>query len=957
MLLLIFVSFLFITLIENSFVSNNKVFALNPTNVSAPVSSLSINDLSSVEVNVKLDGNRSNFGPNYFSGDSIKQIPSGSGNYYIVNNNSQKVFQVPSYINIDIEDIANGEIMPTYGCVTSSGSNYNICPKVNGHYIATLGADSNNIPYFDTGAGVISYSAYFAIVNDNGSNNSSYNFIACISGTNISDFPSCSLNKPNTSYWTVQSCNKASGNGLITSTCDTAFGVPDSKMLNIGGGQESFNKNKASVIGLSLPLPSSYKTPTSLVNQLNSTNNTPQPQAPTCESSSGSILGWMICPLINWVASAEYAIEGIIANLLKTPTISTSSNPQAASYTSNLKTVWNNFRNIANIILVIIILVIVFGESIGGGLIDAYSIRKILPRIIIGAILINISFYVVIGLEDIINILGGGIAELISKPFQLASGPGLPQVNIGAGSAGLALGIGALGVAAVATQGALAFIFFTAVAAFIAALIVAITLLIRQALIVLLIILSPIAFALYILPNTQSVFKRWWDLLFKALLMYPIIMIFFAMGKIAAYVVQIIKPSGDATLYSLLAVIAIILPLFLVPQAFKMAGGAIGSLHGAITGLGHKQFLANARKQNRQNRINRAMSGGFENRGIGRLYNRIGTGARAGWRGRFGVGERGRAALTLDAAAQTEETLKNNHKLAQLRNDDDANAVMALSGGSRDGALEAARELFGTDNARINNAMRKVDAVGLSKANASAALQTMAQNKSRSIGDGRYDLIQNGITRLAGGNGTQSESIAQQFQFLSREAGRGDIGGMWANQAVQDRARQLENSLGISRQEAMQHAVALDAMSRMDPASLARGHANQTRQFARTASAIYTAASAADAPPELKMMGAESASRLLEMQKNLSYASGENQGIINTAIYSVGVDYGQTRTAIVDGQAMQVPVSIEDQLAGGLNWVAQGNQAFNGQELNKMSRTYSGDQILPGGQRGPGAET
>ncbi len=500
---------------------------------------------------------------------------------------------------------------------------------------------------------------------------------------------------------------------------------------------------------------------------------------------------------------------------------------------------------------------------------------------------------------------------------------------------------------------------FTALAALIAALIVVVTLLIRQALIVLLIVLAPVAFALYILPNTQSIFKRWWDLLLKALLMYPIIMIFFAMGKIAAYVVQIIEPKGDATLYQLLAVIAIILPLFLIPQAFKMAGGAIGSLHGAITGLGHKQFLANARKQNRQNRINRAMSGGFENKGIGRVYNRIGTGAKAGWRGRFGVGETGRNAVALNQMAQAEEILKNNPRLAQLRNNDDANAVMALSGGSRAGAEEAARELFTRDGkldeTRYKNAMAAVNAVGISKANAGVALQTMAQNKSRAIGDGRYDIIQKGITRLAGNNGAQAESLAQQFQFLSREAGRGDIGGMWTSQSVQDRATNLERTMGISREEAMRHAVAMDAMERMDPVSMARGHAAQVKQFAATARAVYGAAKQPTASPELKAMGLEAAARLLELQKGLPYASGSNQEIINNAMYSkeVGVDYDATRKVKINDVEQQVPISIEDQLASGLSPGAP--QIYSGTELSRMSRTYDRESAeMPGG---PGDRT
>ena len=48
---------------------------------------------------------------------------------------------------------------------------------------------------------------------------------------------------------------------------------------------------------------------------------------------------------------------------------------------------------------------------------------------------------------------------------------------------------------------------------------------IRQGIILVLLILSPVAFALYCLL-TLKIFQKWWEEMFKALLVFPIIMAF-----------------------------------------------------------------------------------------------------------------------------------------------------------------------------------------------------------------------------------------------------------------------------------------------------------------------------------------------------------------------------------------------------------------------------------------------
>ena len=49
------------------------------------------------------------------------------------------------------------------------------------------------------------------------------------------------------------------------------------------------------------------------------------------------------------------------------------------------------------------------------GVIEAYTAKKVLPRLLIGAALINLSFYIVIAFVDIMNIVGLGIYSLMSS--------------------------------------------------------------------------------------------------------------------------------------------------------------------------------------------------------------------------------------------------------------------------------------------------------------------------------------------------------------------------------------------------------------------------------------------------------------------------------------------------------------------------------------------------------------
>ncbi len=318
---------------------------------------------------------------------------------------------------------------------------------------------------------------------------------------------------------------------------------------------------------------------------------------PSCDAS-GFSLSWIFCPIIEGLAKA---VDGIYSNLVQ-PLLKT--NPIELAHPDKDPThtyaIWSNFRIYGDVFLVIALLVIVFGESIGGGMIDAYAAKKILPRLLIAAIFINLSIYIVALAVDITNILGYGLSALIEAPFKNIPGGFKLSISGATGD----LGVGALAAggiwAALALGPLLEFLFlFILIPAFLTFIAVLVTLLVRQGLIIFLILSSPIAFALYCLPNTEQYFRKWWELLLRTLLVFPIIAGIFALANVLSVTINS-STSVPQVFAQLLSVVALLVPLFLIPYSFRIAGGALGRLHGVATNYrqrGHEAIKGNANDQ------------------------------------------------------------------------------------------------------------------------------------------------------------------------------------------------------------------------------------------------------------------------------------------------------------------------------------------------------------------------
>lgn len=229
-------------------------------------------------------------------------------------------------------------------------------------------------------------------------------------------------------------------------------------------------------------------------------------------------VGWIMCPIIrmsNGMVVSTYSVMQKHFLNIKADEIFQRDKPA-------FKT-WSSFRDIANVFFVIILSIIIFSQVSGVG-ISNYGIKKMLPKIIVFAILVNISWYVSVLMIDISNIVGHSLFEWLSNDGQWdyssdSQTENNPIEQILGGTAVLGVGTAA-GVTGALAAGSSALLFLFSAA--LALIMMVFILLIRQAAVIVLVVISPVAFVAGILPNTEGFFKKWMKFLKNMLMIYPI---------------------------------------------------------------------------------------------------------------------------------------------------------------------------------------------------------------------------------------------------------------------------------------------------------------------------------------------------------------------------------------------------------------------------------------------------
>lgn len=619
----------------------------------------------------------------------------------------------------------------------------------------------------------------------------------------------------------------------------------------------------------------------------------PPPADGSSEENGGGLncssegLAWIICPIIEGIDKVTSELDKYIENQL---TINVTEYLEGENG-NGFREIWSSVRTLALSILVLAALVMVISQALQIGPFDAYTVRKIMPRLLVSIILISISWELTRFIIEFSNDLGRAVKDIIQAPFYREG------ENLNIGGAGVSW-IGSLATGATFLALGLWAVLSFAVTALLAILIAFAVLLIRQVLVIFLVVLAPIAIACYILPNTEKVWKLWWDTFIKTLMLFPIIAAFIAIGKVFAKVSLGVEGSSPDFQHNAIALVAYIAPYFALPFAFRLAGGAIGTIAGLSNDRSRGAFdrLKKYRAEQPGERLNKARAGELysgskfipgSRRAAGRV-NAMTRGLGTGSKGNFGLGAKG-ATANHAAIETTANGYVKTDGFQTIANNDDA--LHAGTYDSEEQAREALMSRFNGDETRVNKAINSWKTSGFKFGNRSA--QYAAARQLVSTGTGYDDIgdMTRTLARVSHGNSSSASALAGFANAETKQRNRYDLapGYTVLDNLVQEEA----GTTGQSRPTHVAYDTASVTAARgADAVTLIRGKPRQvqnltgslqrhlTEQWSR---ANDTSLNQADRDQALdNVMGTSALITQLDSAK--SYGSPENQGHVNNLL-------------------------------------------------------------------------
>jgi hypothetical protein len=296
------------------------------------------------------------------------------------------------------------------------------------------------------------------------------------------------------------------------------------------------------------------------------------------EGSSCSVqgIGWIICPLSVFIAQGmDNLFKDVLAPMMAAQP-SVLGDPNNSMYIA-----WNIMRNIANLAFVIVFLIIIYSQLTNYG-VSNYGLKKLIPRLIIAAILVNVSFIIAAAAIDISNILGYSIqttfTNIRESVFHLTNDDvsGLNSSPWTSVTAAVLAGGGVVGGVFYLASAGLWVLVPLLIGLISVLILVIVVLAARQAIIVILVIIAPLAFVANLLPNTEKWFDKWKDLFFSMLIFFPAFALVFGGSQLAG---QIIIQNADGNIVMLIFGLAVqIAPLAITPLLLKFSGGILGKI-------------------------------------------------------------------------------------------------------------------------------------------------------------------------------------------------------------------------------------------------------------------------------------------------------------------------------------------------------------------------------------------
>ena len=367
------------------------------------------------------------------------------------------------------------------------------------------------------------------------------------------------------------------------------FNLPDNSLVYIN---EDKNKKEVKVIyfpsgeisSLSSATYAVYSfTPPDTYNQTDSSTISIDPPSENSTGTSCDVqgIGWFICPVSNWLADGIDFMYSALQEFLKTKPLETT------NQNSGIYLAWVIMRNISNVAFIVAFLVIIYSQLTSVG-ISNYGVKKMLPRLVIAAVLVNLSFTFCAVLLDLSNVTGYAFQDAFMGIKNTISTVG---ENTGVGWTWsevimLILSNGAFAAGAAYTISLGSELLPLALSALVGiGLVLLLVLLImaaRQALIVILIIISPLAFVCYLLPGTEKWFKKWKDLFLTMLVFFPAFSVVFGGAQLAGILIIQNASGPNGAIMHVLGMLVQIIPLAITPLIMKFSGGVLGKFAGFV---------------------------------------------------------------------------------------------------------------------------------------------------------------------------------------------------------------------------------------------------------------------------------------------------------------------------------------------------------------------------------------
>lgn len=300
-------------------------------------------------------------------------------------------------------------------------------------------------------------------------------------------------------------------------------------------------------------------------------------------------IGYFLCPILERLVDFADGTWGLFEFLLQT-------NPLPSDSSEPLPSAWSGLRDVANAILAIIFLAIIISQVSNIG-ISNYGVKKMLPRLIIAAIAINVSYFLMQVIVDIANILGSTLYEFISELAPKVQYRDVGWATIITDIAATGIAVAAIGAGATAARAAmtdmdpkvgllLLFVFIVpAILGLIAGLM---ALVFRAGVIPVLAISAPIAFAAWVLPNTQKLFEKWKSTFLGMLFLYPLASLYCGGLKFVALSLMSQNTEPQQVLFRMMGVTMLLLGSGFVAVLAIKSNSIMGGMMNGIKNIGTK---------------------------------------------------------------------------------------------------------------------------------------------------------------------------------------------------------------------------------------------------------------------------------------------------------------------------------------------------------------------------------